>query len=263
MARKIVITSGKGGVGKTTICANLGARLAGLGFRVAIIDADIGLNNLDVVMGLENKVMFDLLDVIEGRCRLKQALVQDKRYPLLYVLPSTRFRVGLKIEVEQFKEIINDLEYNFDYILLDCPAGIDHGFHRAVMSANEAIVVVTPHISSIRDADKVVSLLNNYKLTNKYLVINRVRGDLILNGEMFSIESIIEAMKINILGVVPEDDDISTLSTIGGFSASMTSGRAFTLLAENLHNGSRKVFDVTSKYKGFFGSLRRNLKRKV
>lgn len=263
MARKIVITSGKGGVGKTTICANLGARLAGLGFRVAILDVDIGLNNLDVVMGLENKVMFDLLDVLEGRCRLKQALVQDKRYPLLYVLPSTRFAPNKQIEANKIKDIVDSLEYNFDYILLDCLAGIEHGFHRAVSSANEAIIVVTPHISSIRDADKVVSLLNNYKLTNKYLVINRVRGDLILNGEMFPIESIIEAMKINILGVVPEDDDISTLSSIGGFSASLSSGRAFTLLAENLHTGTQKVFDCTNRYKGFFGSLRRNLKRKV
>lgn len=263
MARKIVITSGKGGVGKTTICANLGARLAGLGFRVAIIDADIGLNNLDVVMGIENRVMFDLLDVIEGRCRLKQALIQDIRYPLLYILPSTHFSPNAKIDNIKIKNIVDSLEYNFDYILLDCPAGIEHGFHRAVFCANEAIIVVTPHISSIRDADKVISLLNNYKLTNKYLVINRVRGDLILNGEMFSIESIIDAMKISILGVVPDDDDISTLSSIGGFSGSLSSGRAFTLLAENLHSGTKKVFDCTNKYRGFFGNLRRNLKRKV
>lgn len=263
MARKIVITSGKGGVGKTTVCANLGARLAGLGFRVAIIDADIGLNNLDAVMGIENNVMFDLLDVIEGRCRLKQALIQDRRYPLLYILPSTHFSPNAKIDNYKIKNIVDSLEYNFDYILLDCPAGIEHGFHRAVFCANEAIIVVTPHISSIRDADKVLSLLNNYKLTNKYLVINRVRGDLILNGEMFSVESIVDAMKISILGVIPDDDDISTLSSIGGFSGSMSSGRAFTLLAENLHAGTKKVFDCTNKYRGFFGNLRRNLKRKV
>ena len=263
MARKIVITSGKGGVGKTTITANLGARLAGLGFRVAIIDADIGLNNLDAVMGIENSVMFDLLDVLEGRCRLKQALLQDKRFPLLYVLPSTHFSPNAKIDATKLKGIVDNLDYNFDYILLDCPAGIEYGFHRAVFCANEAIIVVTPHISSIRDADKVVSLLNNYKLTNKYLVINRARGDLMLNGEMFSIENIVEAMKVSILGVVPEDDDISTLSSIGGFSGSLSSGRAFTLLAENLHTGTKKVYDCTGKYRGFIGSLRRNIKRKV
>ncbi len=263
MARKIVITSGKGGVGKTTICANLGAKLAALGFRVVIMDVDLGLNNLDVVLGIENKVMFDLFDVIEGRCRLKQALIQDSRYPLLYILPSTHFTLSPVISQDSIKEIVESLDYNFDYILLDCPAGIDKGFHRAVYASNEAIIVVTPHISSIRDADKVLTLLNNYNLVNKYLVVNRVRGDLILNGEMFSVESIIETMKIGVLGVIPEDDDISTLSALGGFSGSSSGGRAFSLLAENLHNGSKKVYDCTNKYRGFFGILRRNLKRKV
>lgn len=263
MARKIVITSGKGGVGKTTICANLGARLASLGFRVAVIDTDLGLNNLDVVLGLENKVAFDLLDVIEGRCRVKQALIQDTRYPLLYVLPSTHLENLFKISDKSIKHIVDSIDYNFDYILLDCPAGIGNGFHRAVYCADEAIVVVTPHISSIRDADKVVSILGNYNLTDKYLVINRARGDLILNGESFSIESIIEKMKIKILGVIPEDDDIPTLSLMGGISGSSFCGRAFSLLAENLYNGSKKVYDCTYKYKGFFGSLRRTLKRKI
>ena len=263
MARKIVVTSGKGGVGKTTICANLGARLAGIGFRVAIIDTDLGLNNLDVVLGLENKVNFDLLDVIEGRCRVKQALVQDTRYPLLYILPSTRIDNHYKITDKAIKSIVDSIDYNFDYILLDCPAGIDNGFHRAVSCAEEAIVVVTPHISSIRDADKVVSILNSYNLTDKYLVINRARGDLILNGESFSIESIVDKMKIKILGVIPEDDDIPALSLMGGLTASSLGGRAFTLLAENLYNGSRKVYDCTYRYKGIFGALKRSLKRKI
>lgn len=263
MARKIVITSGKGGVGKTTICANLGARLASLGFRVAILDVDLGLNNLDVVLGLENKIIYDLFDVLCGRCRIKQALVQDKRYPLLYMLPSIRFDDNIDIPNDAIKKVVDSLDYNFDYILLDCPAGIDLGFKRAILAANEAIVVVTPYISSLRDADKVISILNGYKLLSKYLVINRVRGDLILNGEMFSVESIINALKIPILGVVPDEDDISTLSTIGGLALSSRSGRAFTLLAENLHNGSKKVYDCTNKYRGFFGNLRRSLKRRV
>lgn len=263
MARKIVITSGKGGVGKTTVCANLGARLAALGFRVLILDVDLGLNNLDVVMGIENKVVFDLYDVLEGRCRVKQALIQDKRYPLLYILPSTHFSLTTTVAHTSIKNIVDSLDYNFDYILLDCPAGIDQGFHRAVYCANEAIIVVTPHISSLKDADKVVSLLNGYNLTNKYLVINRVRGDLILNGEMFSVESIIDAMKLDILGVIPEDDDISSLSSIGGLAGLSCGGRAFTLLAENLHTGTKKVYDCTIKYRGILGNLRRNLKRKV
>ncbi len=263
MARKIVVTSGKGGVGKTTICANLGARLAALGFRVAILDVDLGLNNLDVVLGLENKISYDLYDVLCGRCRVKQALLQDKRYPLLYILPSIRYDESLKIENDAIKKIVESIDYNFDYILLDCPAGIDQGFKRAVMAANEAIVVVTPHISSLRDADKVISILNGYKLTSKYLVINRARGDLILNGEMFSVESIVSALKLQILGVIPDEDEISTLSTVGGLAITARGGRAFSLLAENLHNGTKKVFDCTNKYRGFFGNLKRNLRRKV
>lgn len=263
MARKIVITSGKGGVGKTTICANLGAKLASLGFRVAIIDVDLGLNNLDVVLGIEDRVAYDLYDVICGRCRVKQALIQDSRFPLLYVLPSIRFDENIEMDNDCIKKIVDSIDYNFDYILLDCPAGIDYGFKRAVTASDEAIVVVTPHISSLRDADKVITLLASYKLNSKYLVINRVRGDLILNGEMFSVESIISALKLPILGVVPDDDDVSTLSSIGGISSSMKIGRAFSLLAENLHNGSKKIYDCTNKYRGFFGNLRRNIKRKV
>lgn len=263
MARKIVVTSGKGGVGKTTICANLGARLAAIGFRVAIIDTDLGLNNLDVVLGLEDKVRFDILDVIEGRCRVKQALVQDSRYPLLYILPSASIDSYNKISQKAIKTIVDSIDYNFDYILLDCPAGIDVGFHRAVFCADEAIVVVTPHISSIRDADKVLSLLASYKLTQKYLIVNRVRGDLVMRGESFSVESIVEKMKVKILGVIPEDDDIPTLSLMGGLTASSYGGRAFSLLAENLYNGTKKVYDCTYKYRGFLGTLRRTLKRKV
>lgn len=263
MARKIVVTSGKGGVGKTTVCANLGARLAGLGFRVAIIDVDLGLNNLDVVLGLENKVTFDLLDVIEGKCRVKQALVQDSRYPLLYILPSVQLENLARISDVAIKQIVDSIDFNFDFILLDCPAGIGGGFHRAVFCADEAIVVVTPHISSIRDADKVVTLLSNYNLIQKYLVLNRARGDLILSGESFTVESIAEKMNLPILGVIPEDDEIPTLSLMGGITASNLGGRAFSLLAENLCNSSKKIYDCTYKYRGVIGTVRRALKRKV
>ena len=182
MARKIVITSGKGGVGKTTICANLGARLASLGFRVCLMDVDIGLNNLDVVMGIEKKVMFDIIDVIEGRCRAKQALVQDHRIQSLYVMPSAHSYSASNVTGDKIKEVIDALDPSFDYILIDCPAGVEAGFHRAVYSANEAIVVVTPHISSVRDADKVLSILAGYDLVHKSIIINRIRGDLVLSG---------------------------------------------------------------------------------
>lgn len=263
MARKIVITSGKGGVGKTTVCANLGVRLANLGFRVVLVDVDIGLNNLDVIMGVENKVMFDLSDVIRAKCRLQQALIEDPRYPSLYVLPSTHMSPGIKISGENVKNVIDMLDATFDYVLIDCPAGVDSGFHRAVFSANEAIVVVTPHVSSLRDADKVLSILSSYNLHSVGIVVNRVRGDLLLSGEMISVEKISELLNAKILGVIPEDDEVSTLSSLGAFSLSSAGTRAFSLLAENVHNGTRKVYDCTAKYRGFFGSLRRSIKRRV
>ncbi|MBQ3494595.1 MAG: septum site-determining protein MinD [Clostridia bacterium] len=262
MARKIVITSGKGGVGKTTICANLGATLSNLGFRVVIIDVDIGLNNLDVVMGIENKVIFDIIDVIEGRCRPAQALVEDQRFKSLYIMPSAHSYRGYELSPSDIKTVVDGLDGSFDYILIDCPAGVEAGFHRAVSAANEAIVVVTPHISSIRDADKVLSILSSYNLQNKGLVINRVRGDLMLNGEMIDVDEIIRFLHIPILGVIPEDDEITALSSIGGLLGGGLN-RAWALLAENLHNGSKKVYDCTSKYRGLFGGLRRNIKRRL
>ena len=262
MARKIVVTSGKGGVGKTTVCANLGAMLSNLGFRVVIIDVDIGLNNLDVVMGIENRVVFDIIDVIEGRCRATQALVEDKRFNSLYIMPSAHSYRGNELPSENIKQVIDILSDSFDYVLIDCPAGVEAGFHRAVNCANEAIVVVTPHISSIRDADKVLSILSSYNLQNVGLIINRVRGDLMLNGEMIDVDEIIRFLHIPILGVIPEDDDITALSTIGGIGGG-ASNRAWALLAENLHNGTKKIFDCTSRYKGVFGGLKRNLKRRI
>lgn len=262
MARKIVLTSGKGGVGKTTICANLGVRLANLGFRVVLVDGDIGLNNLDVIMGVENKILFDISDVIKAKCRVKQALIQDSRYPTLYVLPSAHIG-SFKITGENVKNVINLLDGSFDYILIDCPAGVDEGFHRAVFSANEALVVVTPHISSIRDADKVLTLLSGYNLHSVGLVVNRMRGDLLLNGDMISAEKISDLLGIKIIGIIPDDDEVSTLSSLGAFSTTSCGTRAFSLLAENVHNGTRKVYDCTTKYRGFIGSLRRNIKRRV
>lgn len=262
MARKIVFTSGKGGVGKTTVCANLGATLSNLGFRVVILDVDIGLNNLDVVMGVENRVNFDLIDVIEGRCRPTQALIQDKTYENLYILPSSHSYRGEEITKEHIMSVIKSLELCFDYIFIDCPAGVEQGFRRAVSCAQEAVIVVTPHISSIRDADKVLSILSSFNLNEKYLVINRVRGDMMLNGETIDVDEIIRFLHIPILGVVPEDDDITALSCLGALGGS-NSNRAWVLLAENLHNGTKKVFDCTQKYRGFFGSIRRNIKRRM
>jgi len=264
MARKIVITSGKGGVGKTTICANLGIRLSSLGLRVVMLDLDIGLNNLDVVMGIENKVVYDIVDVIEGKCRAKQALIQDLRQPNLYTMPSAHIYTQNKITGYGVKYVVDQLSEQFDYVLLDCPAGIDSGFHRAVFSASEAIVITTPHISSIRDADKVISILNSYDLGNISFIINRLRGDLILSGQMIDVNNITNLLKVKLLGVIPEDDEISHSLSLGlGVANKTESFIAFKNLCDNLHNGTNHIVDYTLKYRGLLGSIKRGLKRRV
>jgi septum site-determining protein MinD len=264
VARKIVITSGKGGVGKTTICANLGIRLASLGLRVVMLDLDIGLNNLDVVMGIENKVVYDIVDVIEGKCRAKQALIQDMRQPSLYTMPSAHIFTQNKITGYGIRYVVDQLSESFDYVLLDCPAGIDSGFHRAVFCASEAIVITTPHISSIRDADKVISILNSYELSNISFIINRLRGDLVLEGQMIDVTSIVNLLKVKLLGVIPEDDEISTSSSLGGGVNHKTDSYiAFKNLCNNLHNGTNHIVDYTLKYRGLIGSLKRNLRKRV
>jgi septum site-determining protein MinD len=264
VARKIVITSGKGGVGKTTICANLGLRLANLGLRVVMLDLDIGLNNLDVVMGIENKVVYDIVDVIEGKCRAKQALIQDSRQPSLYTMPSAHIFTQNKITGYGIRFVVEQLSESFDYVLLDCPAGIDSGFHRAVFSASEAIVITTPHIASIRDADKVISILNSYELSNISCIVNRLRGDLVLSGQMIDVNSIVNLLKVKLLGVIPEDDEISTSSSLGvGVERKTESFIAFKNLCSNLHNGTSYMIDYTLKYRGLIGGIKRSLKRKV
>ena len=260
MARKIVVTSGKGGVGKTTICANLGVRLAMLNQRVVLLDLDIGLNNLDVVMGVENKVVYDIADVIEGKCRLKQALVQDARCPSLYILPSNKIFTTTKINSYNIKAIVDALADTFDYVIIDCPAGIDSGFHRAIYSASEAIVVCTPHISSIRDADKVLTILNSYNLSSVVFVVNRVRGDLILNGQMIDVDHISNLLKSNLLGVIPDDDSISTNQSTAKLAT--RGGESFELLAKNIHFCQSKIFNYKSNYSGIFGALKRKIRQK-
>lgn len=263
MARKIVVTSGKGGVGKTTVCANLGVYLSRLGFRVVLMDVDIGLNNLDVIMGMERQVIFDITDVVSGKCRVRQALLQDPNFPSLYLLPSSHTYSASKVTGEHIKNIIDVIDHSFDYILIDCPAGVEAGFHRAVYPASEALIVVTPHLSSIRDADKVSGLLSQYKIESKGLVINRMRGDMLLSGETMTLESIVKAMNMPLLGVIPEDDSVGKMASDGRIMLDGESARAFTLLSENIHNGSKKIYDCTYKYRGLVGYLKRNIKKLV
>ncbi len=256
MARKIVVTSGKGGVGKTTVAVNLAARLAQKGQRVILCDADFGLNNVDVAAGVEHLVSYDIVDVIEGRCRAKQALVKHPLYGNLFVLTSSHSAPERYVSPQAVKVVLDALAPQFDFIFIDCPAGIDEGFHRAVATADEAIVVTTPSISALRDADKVITVLKSYRLNELSVVLNKVRGELLMDGACLSPDEIAELLKLPIGGILPEEygiceGDISTIHP------------AFKLLADNLLTGRRKLYDVTKKYSGFFGNIRRVLKRNL
>ena len=256
MARKIVITSGKGGVGKTTVAVNLAARLAQKGQRVILCDGDFGLNNVDVCAGVEHLVTYDIVDVIEGRCRAKQALVRHPRYSNLYLLTSSHSAPERYVSPQSMKLVLDTLAPQFDFILIDCPAGVDEGFHRAVATADEAIVVTTPHISAIRDADKVISLLKSYHLNNLMVVLNKVRGDLLVSGECLTPDEVAELLKTPIGGILPEEHAIYR-----GDLEEMHA--AFRVLANNLLTGRRRLYDVTKKYSGFFGNIRRVLKERL
>ncbi len=208
MGEIIVITSGKGGVGKTTTTANIGAGLAKLGKKVLVIDTDLGLRNLDVVMGLENRIVYNLVDVIEGKCRLKQATIHDKRYEGLYLLPSAQTKDKSAISPEQMKKLTADLKEDYDYVLLDCPAGIEQGFENAVAGADRAIVVTTPEVSAIRDADRIIGLLEAKQIRNMELIINRIRIDMVKRGDMMSVEDVTEILPIHLLGAIPDDEQV-------------------------------------------------------
>lgn len=209
MSEVIVITSGKGGVGKTTTSANVGCGLAMAGKKVVLVDADIGLRNLDVVMGLENRIVYDLVDVVEGNCRLKQALIKDKRYNNLFLLPAAQTRDKNAVSPEQMQKLCDNLkEDEFDYIIIDCPAGIEQGFKNAIAGADKSIVVTTPEVSAVRDADRIIGLLEASGLNNPLLILNRLRFDMVKRGDMMAIDDVTEILAIDILGVIPDDESI-------------------------------------------------------
>ncbi|MCI9380696.1 MAG: septum site-determining protein MinD [Dorea sp.] len=208
MGEVIVITSGKGGVGKTTTTANLGAGLSKLDKKVVVIDTDLGLRNLDVVMGLENLIVYNLVDVIEGTCRLKQALIRDKRYENLYLLPSAQTKDKTAISPGQMKKLTSELKEEFDYILLDCPAGIEQGFMNAIAGANRAIIVTTPEVSAIRDADRIIGLLEANHLNKMDLIINRIRMDMVKRGDMMTVDDVTEILSIPLIGALPDDEQV-------------------------------------------------------
>ncbi len=211
----IVITSGKGGVGKTTTTANLGVGLAQLGRRVCLVDADIGLRNLDVVMGLENRIVYDLVEVVEGHARLRNALVKDKRLDSLYLLPAAQTREKDAVSPDKMADLTAQLAAEFDYVLVDSPAGIEHGFRNAIAGAGEAIIVCTPEVAAVRDADRIIGLLEANELAKPKLVINRIRPRMVRKGDMMDIEDIIEILAVELIGVVPDDEEIIVATNKG------------------------------------------------
>ncbi len=208
MSEVIVVTSGKGGVGKTTTTANVGCGLAKLNKSVVLIDTDIGLRNLDVVMGLENRIVYNLVDVVEGNCRVKQALIRDRKYPTLYLLPSAQTRDKSAVNPEQMKKLTDELREDFDYIVLDCPAGIEQGFQNAIAGADRALVVTTPEVSAIRDADRIAGLLESERIGKIDLIVNRIRMDLVKRGDMMSAQDVLEILALDLIGIVPDDENV-------------------------------------------------------
>ncbi|MFD2759552.1 septum site-determining protein MinD [Lentibacillus juripiscarius] len=215
MGEAIVITSGKGGVGKTTTTANIGTALALMEKKVCLIDTDIGLRNLDVIMGLENRIIYDIVDVIEQRCKLKQALIKDKRFDYLSLLPAAQTSDKAAVTMDGMETIISELKQEYDYIIIDCPAGIEQGFQNAVAGADKAIVITTPEKSSVRDADRIVGLLENETIDPPKLVINRIRNHMMKNGDMLDIDDIIQILSIDLVGIVIDDDEVIKASNSG------------------------------------------------
>jgi septum site-determining protein MinD len=211
----IVVTSGKGGVGKTTTSANLGTALALQGKKVCMVDTDIGLRNLDVVMGLENRIIYDLVDVVEGRCRLAQALIKDKRFDELYLLPAAQTKDKHAVSPESVRAIILELKNDFEFVIIDCPAGIEQGFKNAVAGADKAIVVTTPENAAVRDADRIIGLLENEKISSPKLIINRIRPNMMKKGEMLDIDEICQVLAIDLLGIVPDDEYVIKAANSG------------------------------------------------
>ncbi|WP_338555264.1 septum site-determining protein MinD [Paenibacillus sp. KS-LC4] len=225
MGEAIVVTSGKGGVGKTTTTANLGTALALLGKKVCMVDTDIGLRNLDVVMGLENRIIYDLIDVAEGRCRLNQALIKDKRFDELYMLPAAQTKDKNDVSPEQVKDMVLELKKEFDYVVIDCPAGIEQGFRNAVAGADRAIVITTPENAAVRDADRVIGLLEKEGIAAK-IIINRIRQNMVKSGEMLDIDEICQVLAVDLLGIVPDDEKVIKSANTGEPTVMDPSSRA-------------------------------------
>lgn len=252
----ITITSGKGGVGKTTTTANLGTALAIQGKKVVVIDADIGLRNLDLVLGLENRIVYDIVDVVEGRARLNQALVRDKRHPELNLLPAAQTRDKSAVTPAQMAQVCDALRPYFDFILVDSPAGIEQGFQNAIAGADRVLVVTTPEMSAVRDADRIIGLVEAAEKGSPHLILNRLKPDMVKRGEMLSVEDVLDVLAIPLIGVVPDDQAIIVATNDGTPVAADTrtlSGRAYRNIARRLMG--EEVPFLTLNSRGLFDRL--------
>lgn len=259
MGEVVVITSGKGGVGKTTTTANIGTALALEEKKVVLLDADIGLRNLDVVMGLENRIVYDLVDVVEGTCRLKQALIRDKRFKGLFLLPAAQTRDKNAVTPAQMQKLCEDLREQFDFILIDSPAGIEQGFKNAIAGADRAVVVTVPEVSAVRDADRIIGLLASNELLNPQLIVNRLRMDMVKRGDMMNIEDTIDILGIDLLGVVPDDEKIIVSSNRGEpvvMESSSLAGQAYRNIAKRLMGEEVPLINMENE-DTFIGRLRK------
>lgn len=261
MSRIIVITSGKGGVGKTTCTANLGMALAKMGRQVAVVDADFGLRNLDLLLGLENRIVYTAVEVIAGECRLEQALVKDKRQPRLVLLPAAQNRMKDAVSPEQMKQLIDELAQKYDYILIDSPAGIEQGFQNAIVAAKEAVIVTTPEIAAVRDADRVVGLLEAQGIKKINLVVNRLRPGMVEANDMMSVQDVQEILAIPLIGVIPDDEKV-IVSTNRGEPLVLTetvslAGTALDHIAKRLEGQKVEFLDLSNSNDGFFAWIRK------
>ena len=248
-ARVITITSGKGGVGKTTVTANLASALAMLGRSVVAVDSDIGLRNLDVVMGLENRIVYDLVDVVEGRCRLRQAMIKDKRLGDLYLIPAAQTRDKMAVSPSDMVLVCDQLRKEVDYILIDSPAGIERGFRNAVAPADEVLIVTNPEVSAVRDADRIIGMIEAEDKGPGRLVVNRLKPKMVARGDMLSIDDILEILAVDLIGVIPEDEAI-LVSTNRGIPVAMSStnstsaSQAFRNVAQRLEGQEVPFMDL-------------------
>lgn len=258
----ITITSGKGGVGKTTTTANLGVALARRGKRVACIDADIGLRNLDVVLGLENRIVYDIVDVVEGRARLRQALIRDKRLPELQMLPAAQTRDKTAVNPQQMMRLAADLRAEVDFVLIDSPAGIEHGFKNAIAPADRVIIVTTPEVSAVRDADRIIGMVEAAEKPKPQLILNRLRPGMVKRQEMMSTEDVLEILAIELIGIVPEDESIITATNRGtpvALEEKVQAGQAYGRIARRLL-GEDVPFAVFEDTSGIFARMQKWLR---